>query len=300
MNNQFNNSNGENLNNNINNLNIGQPMNSPQPVNPNMAQPMNNPQPVNLNMAQLMNNPQPVNSNMGQPMGNPQYNTIPNNQNNNKTVLIIAISAFIIIAIVIALVVIIPMLTKEDNKDNVNEYEENNSSIVNPNTSPSSEPNITQSNTITYNGFEFTKIPGYEYEIDEDMLVIGNDSYAFVLSLYAQNMSSLRQNSNQVKEIFQDKGYIVGQVKDEYYSGTEVITYELTQTNENCFYYFIPTSSSSYVFQGLIATRSNTFDYDTINTLVSIVRNAQLKGSAFNYSTEFGTGIDFSKIEVGQ
>ena len=209
--------------------------------------------------------------------------------NNRKLFLFLGIGIAIFIAIIILVVVLINVNNKNEN---INEYEDD----TNINENVSDQTNSPISTDIqSYKGFDFKKISGYKYVINDDLLVIGNDQYAFLLTITSGNFYSFKTNyQNNISDTL--KNMIVGQTKLQTYSNVEIATYEISMNGNNAVYFILASPNQSYCFEGYVMTKDNTFDYSGINELVKLTSNSEYTGNYSNYSSDFGINVDVKDL----
>lgn len=315
MNNETNNlgnqipNNNQNLNMQNNGVNpmsqVNQPMNQ-QTINSNPINNTNsNPNPVYQSQMQqpsmntmnsnpsYMNQPQmnPVNPNSvyQQPMYNQQPINNSGNKKNGKIFLFIGIG-LVVVAMIIGIVVMVTGDKKNNSSNNnnndVNDYEENN----NQNPTPPVQEGY------TYKEFEFNKVSGYTYESSVGVLSITNDNYIFAIEVLAINYNTAKSSYNELGSALTTSGYIVGDAKIATYSNVEVITYEVIYQNIKGLYFILASPNSSYVFTGMVANRSNTYNYSDINELIKITKDSKYTGNSSNYSNSFSEIFDINSI----
>ena len=319
MNNDFNNN---NMNNNFNNQQVNpatqgfqqpvqQPMNNQQ-VNPAtqgfqqpVQQPMNNQQ-VNPAMQgfqqpvqQPMNNQQ-VNPAM-QGFQQPIYNQPPK-KDNKKLFILIGVGVLIAVAVIVLIVV----LLGNDSKGNtINDFEDGG--VVDPNTNVQEEDNTNTNNTIAFQGFSIKKQAGYQYEIDDSGLAIGNNSYATYVSVVPGNLETLKSAQTNLVNEYASLGYNPTNAKIASYENKEVMTIELTVQGQKALFYLM-SADNNYSFLGMAMNPNYTFNYNDINTTVSLLSSAKYTGDYKAPVDEFGkmylydgrTGRRFdNKISVG-
>lgn len=117
----------------------------------------------------------------------------------------------------------------DDYGENNNYYEENNESN-----------NNSSSNIITFKGFKFNKVSGYNYEEREGMLIITNNEYVMGINIVWMDYDYAKENIAVLKsqieknydgqvssgkiETYSGKSYIVFDVTSSIISGNEIIT----------------------------------------------------------------------------
>ena len=165
---------------------------------------------------------------------------------------------------------------------------------INVNNSSTNEHknNNTTTDDISYNGFNFTKLADFTYEIDNEMLDIYNDDYMIKLSIVEYAFELIKNEYESLKESLENNGYIVENGKVQTVSENEIITYEVSRNGVSGLYFLIATPNSSYTFEGIILNKSYTINYDDLNEIVKIVNNSIHVGDYDNYSKDFNLNVE--------
>ncbi len=322
MNNEFNNNLGSQESNNDSNrneqstqnmnANLGNQMpNSSQVINEqpnpneqfssNLNQPFENrmaDRVQNNNMSETYQNNTTGNTMNGSNPSMPIYQNQPymNNSGNKKNH--IAIIMIIMVLFIVALVIVGAILIfskdsskKESNNKPTNEYEENNNSSNNSGTNSTS-------NSITYSGFQFTKVPGYVYEEDEGFLAIYNNDYYFTIETVANTFATVKAKYREYAAALELEGFTVGTPAIKTYSGVELFTIRISQDDMNAIYYMIPSPNDNCVFVGYVMNR-NLIPYESsdLKEVLSFTKSAKYVGNYSNYSKDFNFKLDMKNIE---
>lgn len=236
-------------------------------------------------------------NNMSQP--NNVNNQVPGNgisntpqKKSNKKIIIIAFIAILVIVCVVLVVMLINKDNSNNSSSNTNEYEEDN--IVN-NTSTDSL------DTISFQGFEFKKVGNYSYLVKDDQLTVTNDNYAFILGIFEGSFDSLKQDQATTIATLQtslaDSGYAVGDITFDNILGTDILVGEMSIEGVNVLYYVFATTNNSYSYVGMAISKTNTYDRESLNELLTIVKDTKYVGGVSSYSKEFSKSFDMSGIE---
>lgn len=227
---------------------------------------------------------------------NPQpTNNTQKEKKSNNTIKYIAV---IIITIALALVLIYILLNKkEDEKiENINEYETNEientneSNTINP-TNPTTPSN---DSTYKYKGFNFKKITGFTYE-EQDDLIIYDDNYKIDLDITQINYETVKtQHYNEITKSLENYGYKVSNLQTKTYTNKEYITCEVTYNNKKALY-FITKANNNYIFEGIVANKNFTINYNNIETVNNIIKDATYVGNYSDYSTTFSNKINLEQ-----
>ena len=255
---------------------VQQPMNNQQvnPATQGFQQPVQQP----------MNNQQ-VNPAM-QGFQQPMYNQPPK-KDNKKLFILIGVGALIAVAVIVLIVV----LLGNDSKGNtINDFEDGG--ITDPNTNVQEEDNT--NNTIAFQGFSITKQAGYQYEIDDSGLAIGNNSYATYVSVVPGDLETLKPAQTNLVNEYANLGYNPTNAKIENYGNKEVMTIELTVQGQKALFYLM-SADSNYSFLGMAMNPNYTFNYNDINTTVSLLSSAKYTGDYKAPVDELGA-IEFKDL----
>ena len=265
-----------------------QPMNNqqPNPATQGFQQPMNNqqPNPATQGFQQPMNNQQvnPAMQGFQQPMNNQQPK-----KDNKKLFILIGVGALVLVAIVILLVVILG----NDSKGNtINDFEDDN--VVDVDNEKEDDTNT--NNTIAFQGFSIKKQAGYQYEIDDSGLAIGNNSYATYVSVVPGDLETLKPAQTNLVNEYASLGYNPANAKIEKYGNKEVMTIELTVQGQKALFYLM-SADNNYSFLGMAMNPNYTFNYNDINTTVSLLSSAKYTGDYKAPVDELGA-IEFKDL----
>ena len=265
-----------------NNVNIGQSTMNSNIMQNNMGQPQ---QPINQN-----------NQNLGN--GMQQQSSKP--QKNKKSIIV----AFIIIlaVVIIALSILLILKNREVNSlnNNINEYEEDNNNVNNVNDTV--VPELTK---INFSGYEFTEIPGFQYEINGNKLIVGNDSYGFLLEVLYGDFNNFKDSSyvENFKNNLIGAGYTVGNIGVETIKNKEGFLVEVSLANDNCIYYYTE-GENNLIFAVVILNSDNDYARYGVELALTIIENASYVGNtASDFSNnDLMINADFNKIKekIGQ
>lgn len=283
------------MNNGTNNTNTGQVVDNNtnnQPVMVNNEQTVDNSQQANNGQTMNMGN-QPMNSqSMGMPTNNQQPmmnnqnfngNLMPNpNQKNNKTLFIVIGVA---ILVVIAAVVLINVTSSNKSKGNtINDFDNNGSNnqgqVSNDDDydDDDDDDSYVSNGSITYKGFSIPKQKGYEYEINSDVLGIGNDTFATMVSIAYGDMANAEAIVNESIKEYQTDGYSATNAKSDSYNGKKAYTFEITSPEGIKVIWYLMEADAGYLFYGFSANNKYIIDYKDMKTTVSLLANAKYNG----------------------
>ena len=262
----------------------------PAPVAPTPVEPLNvGPAPVAPTPVEPVNvGPAPVAPTPVAPIqpSNPNQTNIVSTskakKNNLKTV-IFSLIAFVVVGVA-TYYGLNYINNSNKNSNSRSEYEETN---TNTNTNSTS---LVQN----YNGFDFTKVSGYTYEVEDGMLDVYNDNYYIGLSVVEYGYDLIKTNYETLKTSLEDRGYEVANGKIQTVSGSELITYEISKDGISGLYFLTSTSNSSYTFEGVVLNESKSVDYNDLNTVVKVTNNSTYAGNYTNYSKDFNLNINLT------
>ena len=230
---------------------------------------------------------------------NQDYVQQPSNKKSHINLFIII--GTILLIVVLAIVIVVLLVKKSDNEKShqtINEYENNTSTKNNSTNTNSSDSNTNtnnSSNTQIYNGFEFEKVTGFTYSLYNDYLMITGPSGYLFLNAIQYNYSFVKLNRDELVNNLEQSG---GTVKDygiKTVSGTEILTYEVSDGENNVLYCVIASPDDSYVFEAYIYDANDTINYDTLEDLVKIVNNSKYVGNYSDYATDFNYNLTLNE-----
>ena len=167
---------------------------------------------------------------------------------------------------------------------------------VNNSSSNETQNNSTASDVISYNGFSFTKLSDFTYEIDNEMLKIYNDDYMIKLSIVEYAFGLIKNEYESLKDNLENNGYVVENGRVQTVSENEIITYEVSRNGVNGLYFLIATQNSSYTFEGIILNKSYIINYDDLNEIVKIAESSTHVGDYENYPKDFNLNVEIGVI----
>lgn len=261
---------------------------------------------------------QPVPTPVNQPVSNPQptYNNVNNNKKNNSNSIIIIV-AVIIIAILVGCLIFV--LNKKDDEggssDNTNTSVNDNTNTntntntnVNDNNNNNNQTNNVSDNvekTVTFNGYTFTLPTGYttQEDIDEIAFINPTNDKAFSVFVDDAPFDMFKDYINELGNMLVSYGYTVnnGQIKTA--GGLEYIVFEISNSEgDKLLYYLSPAGTNpNHSFEGVVQDKANTYNYDMLTTMSTIIKTAKYNNSSSfskNEETEFKPTVN-EKIKEG-
>lgn len=290
--------NNSNMNNNSNGNDFSsEPIISMTPMEVNNVSSIDNssndtPVMVNDNISSGVNssnmNSMNSNSNMNNNVNN-NVNTSNNSNNakpgNLKTVLIIA-------GVVVALIIVFLIgFFNGKSTENGGEHTKNGGSG-----SSGGESATPVSNTATYKvsfgGFTFEFPDTLVYEIQNNSLLFGTDTWGASLMLQQGDFNTLKSKRSKMKSNIETAGYTAKNAELKTINKREYITMEISYGGQNAIYVYTK-GTNSYIFGAVLYNIDNTFDYEPINDFTSIFDSAVYSGSSM--SIKSNSKFDASK-----
>ena len=181
------------------------------------------------------------------------------------------------ILVLVLVIIVVVLVFKKDNR----KEEPSSTSNTNTNTNTSENTN-TNSNipvtgeVISYNGIQFTKLEGYQYEVlDDGLLEITSDDISlevleenegFRYEYYVQNPELLR--------VSLDSNVEIGEITKETFQGREMLITNLKYDLGYLNYAILKTNKTGYVIQASVMNNSFTVDKNLYNVLAEIVNHS--------------------------
>lgn len=270
MNNQ--NFNNQPVNNGMSNQNFNGQVNNTMPnqgyngqVNSGMNNQNFNNQPMNNGMANQNFNSQPVNNVMP---NQPINNDVSAIKQNKKPI-------YIIIGVALLTIVVVGVL-----------FFVNNNGTISGGTEEKVE-------TITYKGFSIPKKAGYTYNLAGDSLGISKDRFMLALTIVAVSFEDVKNESDSIVTQFEAQGWFPNNFKIATYNGKEVATMEVIMGG-NDILYCIMDAGNNNIFMGGLYDSATAYNYDNVNTFVSLLKDAKYTGSkATSSDTDLSSIQDF-------
>ncbi len=266
--------------------NMQQP-NIQQPINgfnqPSMQQSVNNLNQPSNNLSQPGIMQQPVN-NVQQSNWVNGYNSQPINQPKQNS----GVLKYIIIGIAVAVVVvgtIIGVTIFSNNKKDDNYY----------------GGGVTKRDdySVNFNNFKLTIPDNMIYDIQDDILLIGDEDETWVvqLSLFEQSFSRLQSGKNQLQSIFQQQnGVSCTPATEKTLGGVNFITMEVSKDGETVLAAYAK-ANSMYV-AGIVAINQDyEADYEILENIAPIISSLEYKPSSSNMSVNTNFNIsEFAEL----
>ena len=235
----------------------------------------------NVMQQPINNNSQPVSPQ--QPSWANSYNAQPTNQAINQAPINSGNGKFIAIGVTVAIIIVGIIL-------GVNIYNGSKNNGTSPIVS-----NNTPTYSVKFNGFTF-KIPtSLVYETRTDSIVVGDEkgTWAAVIEVFEGSYSETVASMNEIQAYYKSLGYTSSAVGEKTIGGMSYVTMELSQNSTNMVVGI--TRANAMTLFGVTAYNvSNDYDYNILQTVSSILKNAEYTGEANNMSA-FETP-DMSKI----
>ena len=155
------------------------------------------------------------------------------------------------------------------------------------------EPNNEYSDTITFSGFEFKKVSGYTYSIEDTVMTVELNDMALAFLVFPIDYQTLKtpETIQQVIISLESSGYLLSNQQTRTVYGTEMVTFDMTYAGMNMLYAFA-SAPNGYSFQILLANSDGTINYDDLYHAVILMEDVKFVGGYSDYTTEFGTGLD--------
>lgn len=226
----------------------------------------------------------------------PVYN-LNNKKGNAKFVVLASILSLIIIALVVVIIMVIlrraPSNPNKNVNNTINEYE----------TTTKTEKNTTNQtsnneDTISLDDFEFKKLSGYIYNLDNEILLVSNNDYAMEIQTYQIGYNLVKGEYEMFLETFEEQGLVVNNYDSTIISGKEVMYFEIQYEDQNMLFYVTSSPSSYYIYMGGIVNANNNINLDDLNVAMDILNMSSYVGNSSdivsndNFNTKFDFNID--------
>ncbi len=261
------------------------PNNVQQPVNNLTSEQPINLQPVNNLPNEQPINPQPVNNVTSEPVVNQQgqqsynqpawmngYNPNPNFQKPKSS----GNAKYVIIGVVIAALVFgagvaisIAKMKKENIENTDFYYDESIENTETPNV-------VTKTYKVNFKGFTFSIPDNLVYDVDDEMLYIGNEEDTWVVQFELEQGSfvDIKNNKNKLPSLMQQSGYMCSSAEERTFGGVEYITMEIAEGNEKA----IVAIASANAMHFICATAINQdgeLNYNLLEIIAPIINSAE-------------------------
>lgn len=209
------------------------------------------------------------------------YRAMPNNNGNNVKYIVLGI---VVVAIIVALIFVCYFVfgnsssKKADNPDQDVVQTSNKSSYK-----------------VNFKGFTFSIPDDLIYQINGDVLFIGDELGTWMAQLEIEqgSFARLQENINQLQPILQQSGYTVSAAEEKTLGGLAYITLEISASGQNAIAAL--SKVNSMYFAAITAFNlDNEFDYSILETIAPIINSAEFSEATTNMETS--TNIDMSGI----
>lgn len=147
--------------------------------------------------------------------------------------------------------------------------------------------------TVTFNGFSIPKKAGYSYNVRGDAIGISKDKFMLMLTTVAVSFKDVKNKSDDIMVRFTTDGLSSSNFKVATYNGKEVATIEGVVDGAKILYCIMDAGNNN-VFFGLLYDSETTYNYDNVNTFVSLLKDAKYTGSkATSGDTDLSSIQDF-------
>lgn len=222
------------------------------------------------NPTQNFNNQNGMNSNPTQ-----NYNFSNNGRQGNNNIL------FIIIGVIVVVVIGVLAYFAFGNKSG---SASSNNTTNNSGTTIDSTPVASNSfYKVNYGGFTFSVPDNMQYFEGDGYLIISNreNTWEAGLQVLEGSFDVIKSKINQIGSIMSNQGYTVNNVQNKTYNGVNFITMEAVIEGTNQL--FVYAKLNSMYFAGLnIINIDNEYDYDLLNDIASVVKNATYNSESNN------------------
>lgn len=260
-----------------------------------------------------------INNNQSAMNSNQQFNY--NNKKNNTFAIIFSIIICLVIATVVTIVVLFIYNKKDKNSSNgtINDYdnktpvvdkkkEDTDTKIIEEKQEDPKEQKQDESqddnsnedidsNFISFQGFKFEKVSGYEYTIEDDSLNIEKaNEYINVLNILELSYQTAEDNYEEIAMEFENLDFTLYNYGKKNVLGMNILYYEIEQDDLKGYIYITSSPNDNYVYEGaIIGYYLNTFDEKMLDDAVQVVSKSQYVGNYSNYATSFNYNLDLEK-----
>lgn len=249
-------------------------------------------------------NPNQYQSPIQNPIPNPIANPAPapnapyptktqtNNNSKNNNMMLIIIGIIAVVVIVILAIVLIPKFTSNSNGGN-------NGGKVNNNGGASVTPVSNSTYKINFAGFTLRIPDNMTYKISTKTLMVGDEAGTWMVELTIADGSytKLKTNKSQLHSYFQQNGITSKPAEVKTLGSSEFITIEMEKGGLNFVGAYAKLNSMKTAWM-IVYNQDNTFDYDIVKQISSIISTAEYNESS--HSIEEDPIIDFNTDEVFQ
>ncbi len=250
----------------------------------NVSTPLNQEQGSVLNGSPQNVSEQNVNASMNYSnnMGNNQpgggsYNNMPvNNQptmnKNNGNGKYVVIGLGIVCVLIVAIFAISKVFSKDDT-----------GSLTGSGSSGVIQTSNRSNYKVMFEGFSFEIPDDMVYEVNDDILLIGDEEGTWAVQVYLLegSFSQIKGNIGQLQSNMNNAGYVASSASLKNVGGVEFITLEATLGGDNAILAFA-RANSMYVVGLAAMNLDNEFDYQILEKVASVVRSVNYTGNASN------------------
>lgn len=204
------------------------------------------------------------------------YNVQNNSGQGNKNIIFIILG--IIVVVVIGVLSFLAFGNKSGNNSASSNTTNNGESTV--------EPTPIASNSyykVNYGGFTFSIPDNLQYYEEDGYLILANgeDTWEAGLQVLEGSFDVMKSKLNQIGSAMSNQGYTVNNVQNKTYNGVNFITMEavIEGTNQLLVYAKL---NSMYVTGLNIINIDNEYDYNTLNDIASVIKNATYNSGSNN------------------
>ena len=317
MNNNMNNNVNSNLDNTLNitpDVNIMNSLSNNQQVNSNIqsfsagvqnnnlqssSTVMSNNNAMSSNTISANNNTQPVNVAVPSNNAMPVNNDIPNqnipssnngsNEGKNNTALLIIFGVIIFLIVAVLGFILIYKLFISNHISTVKRTTEYEITRDN-NTTMTTTKKTNTSDTFEYNGFVFTKEPGYIYGtyVNGNKEFLKISSLDVVILIFPLNVNFSNFKETDLTSQLTNSTMTASNRKISTYKGIEMTTYEVTynSTNEKLLAAYSSYPNNNFTLSITIENSKGEIDYDDINKVATMLNNSSFDGDSTSFSKD--------------
>ena len=210
------------------------------------------------------------------------------NQNNGTNPILVGIIAVLVVGIIVALVILVPKLNNNDS---------NNTKTSTPDSGNTVAPVASTGTKVEYSGYTFNIPDDVKYSLSDGYLYVADYgvTWAAKMAVINGDFNTLDQNKSLLKSELEANGYKIGTVETKTYAGLKILTLEAEVDSAKSILAYAKISSNQIICFEL-AAKSNTYKYDSLNTIAKIISSAKSSSNSFSTEVEFGTNIDLNKL----
>lgn len=197
----------------------------------------------------------------------------------------------VLILFILVIILVAIMILTMPKKSNVSSNTNNTSNTDKKKTNDTKK---TKETTITYNGFEFNKLDGYNYYESDGILYISSTTgdFKYSIKISQVNFDTLKTSYKDLQTKLVSNGVEAVDPQIRNSLNREFITCAVIEEADSMIY-FITKANDNLIFEGMVTNNTKTLnEYKDLEKVTNTINSAKYTDTGSKYSTTYGDNLN--------